>query len=193
MPNLHAMRKSAYEWWRNLNPPRGGDAEVSPSGCGCLLAIWLGVIIVNALGALIQAANQRLAHVDWKGLAIASLALICFTGLVFLIYLPIADWFETRRRRREWRKQHDLDIEFLAPPPGQVVARASGRRGATRNSATGKAPDAPGVCPYCQTPIAQGEEEVHCPACRTPHHRQCWQENGGCAVYGCRGGKFGAH
>jgi hypothetical protein len=187
------MPKQAYEWWRNLGSRRGDEeAQNSSSGCGCLLAIWLTVIIINACSALIQAANQRLAHIDWKGLAIASLAIICFTGLVFLIYLPIADWIETRRRRREWQQQHDLDIEFLAPKSDPVVARASGSRSAAPHVATGKASDAPGVCPYCQTPIAEDEEEVHCPACRTPHHRQCWQENGGCAVYGCRGGKLGA-
>ena len=24
-----------------------------------------------------------------------------------------------------------------------------------------------------------------CPTCRTPHHSDCWQYNGGCAIYGC--------
>ncbi|HUS58817.1 MAG TPA: hypothetical protein VM141_09210, partial [Planctomycetota bacterium] len=25
-----------------------------------------------------------------------------------------------------------------------------------------------------------------CPACRAPYHRECWNEVGGCAIYGCR-------
>lgn len=28
-------------------------------------------------------------------------------------------------------------------------------------------------------------EGMLCPACRTPHHRDCWEENGGCTVFGC--------
>lgn len=42
-----------------------------------------------------------------------------------------------------------------------------------------------GVCPYCQTPVAASAQFVTCPACRTPYHPDCWQENRGCAVYGC--------
>lgn len=41
------------------------------------------------------------------------------------------------------------------------------------------------VCPYCRTPI-ENEQEAHlCPTCATPHHRECWEENGGCTVFGC--------
>jgi hypothetical protein len=29
------------------------------------------------------------------------------------------------------------------------------------------------------------EEKTSCPDCRSAYHRECWQENGGCAVYGC--------
>ena len=27
--------------------------------------------------------------------------------------------------------------------------------------------------------------QVICRKCRTPHHRECWRYNRGCAVYGC--------
>lgn len=42
------------------------------------------------------------------------------------------------------------------------------------------------------TPICQvcGEEvtgnKVICRRCRTPHHRDCWEYNGGCSVYACK-------
>ncbi|MCS6862251.1 MAG: hypothetical protein NZT92_18255 [Abditibacteriales bacterium] len=42
------------------------------------------------------------------------------------------------------------------------------------------------------TPVCQicGEEltwnKVVCRRCRTPHHRDCWEYNGGCSVYGCK-------
>lgn len=42
------------------------------------------------------------------------------------------------------------------------------------------------VCPYCRCPIdlAAGEQLV-CAGCGTPHHRDCYAENGGCTVFGC--------
>ncbi|MCW5962650.1 MAG: NINE protein [Bryobacterales bacterium] len=42
------------------------------------------------------------------------------------------------------------------------------------------------VCPYCRAPIDETHEQVTvCPVCATPHHRDCWEENGGCTVFGC--------
>ena len=39
-------------------------------------------------------------------------------------------------------------------------------------------------CPYCADAAPDGG--VHdCPTCGAPHHEDCWQENGGCAVFGC--------
>jgi len=38
-------------------------------------------------------------------------------------------------------------------------------------------------CPVCACPI-----EVHprlCPRCETPHHSECWDYAGGCAIFGC--------
>jgi len=40
-------------------------------------------------------------------------------------------------------------------------------------------------CGICQTPIQAGEAIGACPACAAPFHGECWEENGGCAVYGC--------
>ena len=42
------------------------------------------------------------------------------------------------------------------------------------------------VCPYCRTEIgAAAEERLDCPGCGTPHHPECFAENGGCTVFGC--------
>jgi len=42
------------------------------------------------------------------------------------------------------------------------------------------------VCPYCRTEIGEGESErLDCPGCATPHHPECFAENGGCTVFGC--------
>jgi predicted amidophosphoribosyltransferase len=42
------------------------------------------------------------------------------------------------------------------------------------------------LCPYCQSPLAADGGVVSCPGCGAHHHEECWRENGGCSVYGCR-------
>jgi TM2 domain-containing membrane protein YozV len=43
------------------------------------------------------------------------------------------------------------------------------------------------VCPYCRAPFdAVNGEAMQCEGCGTPHHADCYQENGGCTVFGCR-------
>jgi len=41
----------------------------------------------------------------------------------------------------------------------------------------------PGECPVCGVEAAEGR--VLCRACKTPHHGDCWEYNGGCAVFAC--------
>lgn len=41
------------------------------------------------------------------------------------------------------------------------------------------------VCAVCQTPVAEGEIVGPCPDCSGLFHEECWNENGGCAIYGC--------
>jgi len=42
------------------------------------------------------------------------------------------------------------------------------------------------VCPYCRTEVGESEgERKDCPGCGTPHHSDCFAENGGCTVFGC--------
>lgn len=40
-------------------------------------------------------------------------------------------------------------------------------------------------CPFCRTLIAPEDPLARCEACFTPHHPSCFEENYGCAVYGC--------
>jgi Prokaryotic RING finger family 1 len=47
------------------------------------------------------------------------------------------------------------------------------------------AADLSGTCGICQTAIATGEAVCACPSCVASFHHECWQEYGGCAVYGC--------
>jgi hypothetical protein len=41
------------------------------------------------------------------------------------------------------------------------------------------------ACAICQTAIGAGEWVGRCPSCDAPYHGECWEENGGCASYGC--------
>jgi hypothetical protein len=40
-------------------------------------------------------------------------------------------------------------------------------------------------CAFCLAPIGPEDAPESCPACAAKYHHDCWQENGGCAVYGC--------
>jgi hypothetical protein len=48
------------------------------------------------------------------------------------------------------------------------------------------------TCPYCRFPLKPGEQVMTCPACKVPHHADCWSENRGCTTYGCQGGASAA-
>lgn len=43
------------------------------------------------------------------------------------------------------------------------------------------------LCKICCGPIEDPRRRVVCAVCRTPHHDDCWEFNGGCSVYGCKG------
>lgn len=40
-------------------------------------------------------------------------------------------------------------------------------------------------CAICLSAILPEETRTNCPECNGVYHADCWQENGGCAVYGC--------
>ena len=57
---------------------------------------------------------------------------------------------------------------------------------APAESQTASQPASTGVsCAICQSPIQVIEPRSECPTCKAEYHADCWQENGGCAVYGC--------
>jgi hypothetical protein len=70
-----------------------------------------------------------------------------------------------------------IDNEDLPDIP---VSRRSAEKDNSANSKyVGK------VCPYCHNAIKSNSDIVVCPVCDTPHHADCWSENGGCTTYGC--------
>ena len=42
------------------------------------------------------------------------------------------------------------------------------------------------ACPYCRAKIGQEEQSLACEGCGTVHHADCYAENGGCTIFGCR-------
>jgi phage FluMu protein Com len=56
-------------------------------------------------------------------------------------------------------------------------------------SATASAPlpatGSSSICAICLSPVSQGEAKAACPDCSAAYHAECWEENRGCAVYGC--------
>src|SRR5258708_5282193 len=40
-------------------------------------------------------------------------------------------------------------------------------------------------CPYCLTALEPLQPAVVCPGCGVTHHRECWEDLGGCAGGGC--------
>lgn len=43
------------------------------------------------------------------------------------------------------------------------------------------------VCPYCRCEVEPGAPDaMTCDGCQTPHHRECYDENHGCTLFGCR-------
>lgn len=43
------------------------------------------------------------------------------------------------------------------------------------------------ICPYCKTEIGKDDETVICSECGISHHKDCWEQNNGCAIFGCAG------
>jgi TM2 domain-containing membrane protein YozV len=41
------------------------------------------------------------------------------------------------------------------------------------------------VCPYCRGPLLTEEPATVCEGCSTRHHAECYEENGGCTIFGC--------
>ena len=47
----------------------------------------------------------------------------------------------------------------------------------------------PAVCPVCCCEITAEDESITCIDCKTRYHEDCWNDNKGCATYGCKSAK----
>jgi hypothetical protein len=40
------------------------------------------------------------------------------------------------------------------------------------------------ICQFCYCAVEPADKKA-CPECNSDYHQECWDDNGGCAVYGC--------
>lgn len=81
------------------------------------------------------------------------------------------------------------DGDIILHPSGANPGRPRLAPAGTHGALSAKGADFPdATCPYCQSGFLPSEDVLVCRACEIPHHRECWQENGGCTTYGCENG-----
>lgn len=80
---------------------------------------------------------------------------------------------EARVRLRE------LEARPSAPSEPGVVVQAEPAR----------EPRLAAHCPFCKDALLPDAPSAECAACGTPHHLGCYEEQRGCAVYGCKSHK----
>lgn len=78
----------------------------------------------------------------------------------------------------------------VVPQPVHVAAGGGdglGSLGSERGAASAgpHRATAGALCAICQSPLHADEPATSCPSCHAHYHADCWQENHGCAVYGC--------
>lgn len=56
------------------------------------------------------------------------------------------------------------------------------------HESTASSGDSDRKCPYCRSRLVEGEPVTICGHCESTHHRDCWNENRGCATVACEGG-----
>lgn len=68
---------------------------------------------------------------------------------------------------------------------GRSMAKGESNRRERPKAVVATAGDAGRSCPYCRFPFKEGAAVLRCPSCNSDHHRECWEDNGGCSVLAC--------
>ena len=100
--------------------------------------------------------------------------------------LALESYREYLRRHEDegvWRVEARVRLRELeakpAPAEGAVVVQAEPAR----------EPRLAAHCPFCKDALLPDAPSAECAACGTPHHLSCYEEQKGCAVYGCKSHK----
>jgi hypothetical protein len=172
-----------------VEPPQYDDRDALDRrwarGCSwAVMILWLLVGVggaVTVLGPLVVLAWRQ--NPLAAGVALAVLVALC--AILVAIAVSLKPHFGMPELIASSRRQ----------PRPQTLAELfrSGAGAAPRGRPLRSAPSLPPItaghaetCAYCQTEIPAGMRHVACPLCGIPYHADCWRENGGCAVYGCK-------
>lgn len=68
------------------------------------------------------------------------------------------------------------------------VIEQSGIKPASSMVSMENLPESGASCPVCACSLDDGSKLHICTLCFTPHHKDCWDYTGGCAIFGCRKG-----
>ena len=113
-------------------------------------------------------------YVDWA-VVLWEAIMIALVGILVVVFPAVL-------LRREERERAAMRLRALVAAGRQARNQAAASASQIRRPRVGTHPD---ICPYCQSAILLQQDPFLCPICKTPHHRECWRENGGCTTYGC--------
>ncbi|NSW54779.1 MAG: hypothetical protein HPY44_02085 [Armatimonadetes bacterium] len=181
--------------------------SLAPVGCAAVVALF---VILFAMSAIAQANGH---YAEARALFRAALTVAIGGPLVVGAVLGVQVWLYRgridqaqqdliQRAERLRREREQARARAAAATPPAAVPRAPTIQGKTAPivGQAGSSTSADRVvtpaairaekdlkeCPVCQTRIFQAEQIVSCPVCRATHHKDCWEYNGGCAVFGCK-------
>lgn len=177
--------------------------------------VWLKIFpetMIYTLAKLFGMQDLRIGHPDFdQKLVVQSEPVEAFNPLLaeglreHLVRLyrmsPNLHLFEVSYRDGNLIVQRSLELSRYAPWAADVVRqldsvawnlldalspdRISAYAGAVEIVQTGPTADA-SVCLICAQAI-HDPTQMGCTTCDTPHHKDCWEYNGRCALFGCGG------
>lgn len=177
--------------------------------------VWLKVFpetFLHSLAKLFGMQDLRIGHPDFdQKLIVQSAPVEAFNPLLaeglreHLVRLyrmsPSLHLFSVTYEDGKLVIQRSLELSRYAPWAADVVRqldsiawnlldslspdRISAFAGAVEIVHTGPAAEA-SVCLICAQAI-HDERQMACTTCETPHHKDCWEYNGRCALFGCGG------
>lgn len=132
------------------------------------------------------------------GLLIAPSDTVAAWIIGLIVFMGILAWLSSRISKKIRSAEND-DVNVILFPPPAIVIRPEDIIGfglpteeilspieeavisVDVDPAAGE--DAP-ICPYCGQPVST-TNVIKCKHCGIIHHRECWNENGGCTTLGC--------
>lgn len=159
---------------------RGGRLEINPPGFFAVTGIPIGDRRFDE-DVVVQAYPRELAYWIFADArrceAIATVRRLMGYGAVSIamragsLEIRVGSCLKDEVSLRALLRSASEMTGYMLLPPGETGIRWVETRALT------------GICPVCSTALAA--PVLRCDRCDTPHHEQCWDYLGRCAVYGC--------